>query len=138
MCILFSQVQDMEEDSSSSSEDEEDQSRTAIVTVKQPMPGLPQGADKEEVIIKKGYDPKQPKTAPEKVFTATAPEEYTISPITGERIPVSKLQEHMRIGLLDPRWREQNARQLMERANQESVYAPGNHQSWPFLLLRFD
>jgi hypothetical protein len=30
-----------------------------------------------------------------------------VSPLTGELIPVSKFAEHMRIGLLDPRWREQ-------------------------------
>ncbi|CAG7835959.1 unnamed protein product [Allacma fusca] len=118
------EVQDMEEDSDSSSEDDDEPS---LALGKQPpsMPGMQQ-ADRDEVIIKKGYDPKQPKNVlAEKVFTAATPEEYTISPITGERIPVSKLQEHMRIGLLDPRWREQNARQLMERATQESPDASG-------------
>lgn len=35
------------------------------------------------------------------------PEEYLMSPITGEKIPASKVQEHMRIGLLDSRWVEQ-------------------------------
>ena len=33
-----------------------------------------------------------------------------VSPLTGELIPVSKMAEHMRIGLLDPRWREQKER----------------------------
>lgn len=52
-------------------------------------------------------------------------DEYLISPINGERIPVSKVQEHMRIGLLDPRWVEQRDRQIQEKMNQETVYAPG-------------
>lgn len=52
-------------------------------------------------------------------------DEYLISPITGERIPASKVQEHMRIGLLDPRWVEQRDRHLQDRMNQDTVYAPG-------------
>ena len=32
--------------------------------------------------------------------------EYLISPLTGERIPASKMDEHMRVGLLDPAWVE--------------------------------
>jgi len=54
------------------------------------------------------------------------PEEYLISPITGEKIPASKVQEHMRIGLLDPRWVEQRDKHINDKMNQESVYAPGN------------
>jgi len=54
------------------------------------------------------------------------PEEYLISPITGEKIPASKVQEHMRIGLLDPRWVEQRDKHISDKMNQESVYAPGN------------
>jgi splicing factor 3A subunit 1 len=52
-------------------------------------------------------------------------DEYLISPITGERIPASKVQEHMRIGLLDPRWVEQRDRHLKDRMNNDTVYAPG-------------
>lgn len=52
-------------------------------------------------------------------------DEYLISPITGERILASKMPEHMRIGLLDPRWLEQRDRGLRERQGGEEVYAPG-------------
>lgn len=52
-------------------------------------------------------------------------DEYLISPITGEKIPASKVQEHMRIGLLDPRWVEQRDKHIQDKLNQESVYAPG-------------
>ena len=54
-----------------------------------------------------------------------APDEYLISPITGEKIPASKMQEHMRIGLLDPRWLEQRDRSIRERQTEDDVYAPG-------------
>lgn len=53
------------------------------------------------------YDPKAKKTA---AAQAAGKEEMVQSPITGEMIPVSKLQEHLRISLLDPKWREQKAR----------------------------
>ena len=30
-----------------------------------------------------------------------------MSPITGELIPVNMMEEHMRVSLIDPKWREQ-------------------------------
>jgi len=48
-----------------------------------------------------------------------------ISPLTGTKIPANKVQEHMRIGLLDPRWVEQRDNYIHDKLNQESVYAPG-------------
>lgn len=52
-------------------------------------------------------------------------EEFLISPINGERILASKVQEHMRIGLLDPRWVEQRDKVIQDKLNQETVYAQG-------------
>lgn len=57
--------------------------------------------------------------------SVTAQDEYLISPITGEKIPASKMQEHMRIGLLDPRWLEQRDRSIRDRQTEDEVYAPG-------------
>ncbi len=54
------------------------------------------------------YDPKQAKQQQKKAGA----EEYLVSPITGERVPASKVQEHMRIGLLDPRWVEERDKQV--------------------------
>jgi splicing factor 3A subunit 1 len=113
----------MEEDSSSSSEDESDDHAEQKKNERIPTSLEPPRQD--QVIIKKDYDPKQARTLVKEVLRPVGPEEYTISPITGERIPVSKLQEHMRIGLLDPRWKDQRDKQIMEKQNQESVYAPG-------------
>lgn len=63
-------------------------------------------------------------------FTATkqAKSQMTdelISPLTGTKIPANKVQEHMRIGLLDPRWVEQRDKHMQDKMNQESVFAPG-------------
>ena len=54
-----------------------------------------------------------------------ASSDYVISPLTGEKIPANKIQEHMRIGLLDPKWIEQRDRALAEKREQDGVYAPG-------------
>lgn len=101
------QVQDMDEASS----DDEPQESNKI----QPASLAPPTHDK--VVIKK-YDPKQvQKPAPKPTQT----DEYLISPITGERIPASKVAEHMRIGLLDPRWVEQRDKHTVDKLNQDNV-----------------
>ncbi|KAL1517163.1 hypothetical protein ABEB36_000962 [Hypothenemus hampei] len=107
------QVQDMEEESS----DEEDTSELPVVQppIQPPLPPIP-----DKVLVKK-YDPKQ---AP-KVTRPTVGDDYLVSPITGEKIPASKVQEHMRIGLLDPRWVEQRDKHVSDKMNQDNVYAQG-------------
>lgn len=99
------QVQDMDE--ASSGED----------GPKQATPIMPPRLD--NVVVKK-YDPKHSS----KIVKPPTSDEYLISPITGERIPASKVAEHMRIGLLDPRWVEQRDKHI-EKVAQENVYAPG-------------
>ena len=72
-----------------------------------------------------------------KVSRPPAPDEMLISPITGEKIPANKVQEHMRIGLLDPRWVEQRDKHIQDKMNQETVYAPGLYllKIWPSFYL---
>ena len=41
-----------------------------------------------------------------------------------------ELQEHMRVALLDPRWREQRDRALEEKKRHEDPYAPGQGFIW--------
>eukprot|EP00062_Callorhinchus_milii_P016718 gi/632968315/ref/XP_007900459.1/ PREDICTED: splicing factor 3A subunit 1 [Callorhinchus milii] len=109
------QVQDMDEGS-----DDEDDGQKIPPPPETPMPPpLPPTPD--QVIIRKDYDPKASKPVP----GAPALDEYLISPITGEKIPASKMQEHMRIGLLDPRWLEQRERSIREKQSEDEVYAPG-------------
>uniref|UniRef100_A0A182P2N1 Splicing factor 3A subunit 1 n=1 Tax=Anopheles epiroticus TaxID=199890 RepID=A0A182P2N1_9DIPT len=106
------QVQDMDESSTSGDEDGERAKNL-------PAPVAPPTHDK--VIVKK-YDPKQSQKVQKPVPAAT--DDYLISPITGEKIPAAKVAEHMRIGLLDPRWVEQRDKHI-EKVAQENVYAPG-------------
>ncbi|KAK7135505.1 hypothetical protein R3I94_014239 [Phoxinus phoxinus] len=109
------QLQDMDEGS-----DEEDDGMKAPLPPDNPMPPpLPPTPD--QVIIRKDYDPKASKS----LLPMVSSDEYLISPITGEKIPASKMQEHMRIGLLDPRWLEERDRNIRERRIEEEVYAPG-------------
>ncbi|XP_046904675.1 splicing factor 3A subunit 1 [Hypomesus transpacificus] len=108
------QLQDMDEGS-----DDDDDMKAPLPPDNPMPPPLPPTPD--QVIIRKDYDPKASRPQP----STAAPDEYLISPITGERIQASKMQEHMRIGLLDPRWLEQRDRSIRERQIEDEVYAPG-------------
>lgn len=116
------QVEDMDEDSSeesTSEDDDEDGPENNSDKDSQPKPpALPTPGNVE---VRK-YDPKAAKSA--KKVDPTS-QEFLISPITGERIPADQVQEHMRIGLLDPRWVEERDKQITARAAEEQVYAPG-------------
>lgn len=86
-----------------------------------PKPPLPPTAPGANIQIRRGYDPKAPKAAAPQV----QPDKFLISPITGERVPAENMAEHMKISLLDPRWREQRDRVLQEKKEQEQVFAEG-------------
>lgn len=105
------QVQDMDEESSDDESVRQPQKLPPVV------PMLPPTYDK--VVVKK-YDPK----TSQKPQKPSGQDDYLISPITGEKILASKVSEHMRIGLLDPRWVEQRDKHI-EKVAQENVYAPG-------------
>ena len=98
---------DMEEDSS----DEEAEEVTVDKRPMAPPVAAPPPINPEKVVIKPNYDPKAPT-----MMGGGAPgvdEQMLISPLTGERVPASKMAEHMRIGLLDPKWVEQKVGSLM-------------------------
>ena len=40
------------------------------------------------------------------------PSKYVVSPITGELVPLAEMQEHMRINLIDPKWKDQRESML--------------------------
>ena len=48
--------------------------------------------------------------------------------MTGEKLPASKVAEHMRIGLLDPRWVEERDKQITKVATEDQVFAPGKNK----------
>lgn len=115
------QVQDMDE--ASSDEEAEVVRRGQAAGKMQPpvAPLLPPTHDK--VIVKK-YDPKQA-AATKAVAPKPTGDDFLISPITGEKIPASQMTEHMRIGLLDPRWVEQRDKHTTEKMAQDTVFAAG-------------
>jgi splicing factor 3A subunit 1 len=115
-------VQDMEE--GSSEEDEPEQPRTikapimAAPPVAAPVPPITPRPD--NVTIKK-YDPKAAAAMKKRVED----DQFLISPITGEKIPASQAAEHMKVGLLDPRWVEERDKHTAAKQNEQVIFAPG-------------
>jgi splicing factor 3A subunit 1 len=115
---------DVDSDEENANEKVEDSNPKPKESMPPPLPPLPPQLD--NVLIRKDYNPKSTKTQPQNPITNRPIESYVISPITGEKIPADKLQEHMRFGLLDPRWVEQRDRSINEKMQQEEVYAVGS------------
>lgn len=85
---------------------------THILNVAQSMGGEDMDEDVEmppEPVIKIVRDYKRPEERRAQAMEST---KYAISPITGERIPVDKMAEHIRISLIDPKWKEQKEAML--------------------------
>lgn len=90
------------------------------------QPDAERGAGEEESVpvvapepamrIRKDYVPEVRPSAVPKLQTA-------IDPISGQEMPLDQLGEHMRISLLDPRWKEQ--KQLAEERQKDSNVARG-------------
>jgi len=126
------QVQDMEEDSSSEEEDDEEMVEQNVEDPKfakagkAPMPAPPvapppiQAPTPGSVVVKK-YDPKAAAAMKKKVEE----DQFLISPLTGEKISADKAAEHMKVGLLDPKWVEERDKQLTAKASEDVVFAPG-------------
>ena len=74
------------------------------------IPKLPQGPVK----IVKDYVPRA---------AAVPKQKETVFTYQGVEVPASKLSQHMRIELLDPKWKEQ--RELAEQKNKESNLTSG-------------
>ncbi|KAF2358106.1 Splicing factor 3A subunit 1 [Trinorchestia longiramus] len=141
------QVQDMEEESSSSSDDSDDEdedesdsddekskvaspppppSEDAKAMPPPPLPTSqpPQPAPeppKPSQVIVRDYDPKQ-----ERAKEARASDRFLVSPITGERIAPDKVDQHLKINMLDPRWLETKKKQEKESTSQDNVFAAGD------------
>lgn len=87
-----------------------------------------------QMIIRRDYDPKAPRAATSMPGApgalggsggAAAGGLSLVSPITGEAIPANQVAQHMRIGLLDPKWMEQRDRELNDRRDNDTVFALG-------------
>lgn len=83
-----------------------------------PIPGT-------NATIRKNYDPKAAKPGTSSVSTVS--DKYLISPLTGEKVHVDSMDRHMKISLLDPRWKEQKEKAIEEKRQQEQVFAEGVH-----------
>ncbi|WKX97788.1 hypothetical protein Q1695_013455 [Nippostrongylus brasiliensis] len=75
---------------------------------------------RQKDLIVKDYDPKKAAHALKRPT-----DKWLISPLTGERIPSDKLEEHVRYNTVDSQYKEDRERQLGERGNEEPVLAPG-------------
>ncbi|VDD86135.1 unnamed protein product [Enterobius vermicularis] len=89
--------------------------KMAPFEITQPVPAPPS----EDNVIIREYDPK--KTQAHKKLA----DKWIISPLTGERIPADKLQEHVRYNTVDAQYKEQRERELSDRNEEEPVYALG-------------
>jgi len=122
----FAQQQDenknknKEDDGSDMEEDSDDEDAPQPPLMPPPMAPPAPGANAN---IRKNYDPKSKHVAP----PVSAGDQYLISPLTGERVPVDSMASHMKINLLDPRWKEQKEKAIEEKKQQEQVFAEGVH-----------
>lgn len=79
---------------------------------------LPPQLDK--VVIRRDYDPKMSSKV------SAQQDNYFVSPITNERIPVDKIHDHVKYNLSDPRYLEKKDQMLQEKINEEAVFASGS------------
>uniref|UniRef100_A0A0N5ADX1 Splicing factor 3A subunit 1 n=1 Tax=Syphacia muris TaxID=451379 RepID=A0A0N5ADX1_9BILA len=92
-----------------------DEPKKAPFEITQPVPVPPS----EENVIIRDYDPKKAQSHKKLA------DKWIISPLTGERIPADKLQEHVRYNTVDAQYKEQRERELSDRNEEEPVYALG-------------
>ncbi|XP_065187262.1 splicing factor 3A subunit 1-like [Sycon ciliatum] len=103
---------DMDDDEDEGDDDEPSMDTGAEKRVDAAAVEVPAG-----VQVRQNYDPKSKKKfAPVKPST-----EMLVSPLTGELIPADRMADHMRFGLLDPRWKEQRDKNEEARKNQEEA-----------------
>jgi splicing factor 3A subunit 1 len=105
----------------------DDEPMEDVVTTTQPdpkpsvtptVPSLPSVST--NIKIRRDYNPKAAQAPP----PVSAANKF-VSPITGEKVPAAKLDEHLRYGLLDPRWVEDRKKKIEERQQEEEVFAEG-------------
>lgn len=66
--------------------------------------GPPPEEEEEEAPVKIVRNYQRPEAKRPQSFDPT---KFVVSPITGELVPIGEMAEHMRISLIDPKWREQ-------------------------------
>lgn len=81
----------------------------------EPEPEIPLPSDDGPMKIVKDYQPGQGGAG------GSAATGFMISPITGQQVPVAQMAEHMRIALLDPKWKEKSG--LIKPGEKEDTLA---------------
>jgi len=116
-------VQDMEEGSSEDEEQPEVPRTQTRIQAAPPVaaPAVPPINPRPDTVTIKKYDPKAAAALKKRVDD----DQFLISPITGEKVPAAQAAEHMKVGLLDPRWVEERDKATNKKATEEVVYAPG-------------
>ncbi|CAN1835963.1 Probable splicing factor 3A subunit 1 [Linum perenne] len=73
--------------------------------------------DDEKNVLNANEEPEQPmrivrnwKRPEDRLPAERDPTKFVVSPITGELIPINEMSEHMRISLIDPKYKEQKER----------------------------
>ncbi|XP_078491953.1 splicing factor 3A subunit 1-like isoform X1 [Ciona intestinalis] len=116
------QLVDMDMEESSEEETEPEPAPIPPRPPVQPAPPIKAPMSRDDVIIRSNYNPKNKETLDSRKKWGS---NFMVSPITGERVPADKFQEHMRYGLLDPNWKELKKKQIAEKQQEEEVFAPG-------------
>uniref|UniRef100_A0A5S6R4U8 Splicing factor 3A subunit 1 n=1 Tax=Trichuris muris TaxID=70415 RepID=A0A5S6R4U8_TRIMR len=86
--------------------------------VTQPVPAPPKP---ENVTIRKDYNPRN-----RILEKAKTEQKWVISPLTGEKVPADKLTEHLKFNTVDQQYFMQKERELMDRQDEEFVFAMGS------------
>ncbi|KAK9102406.1 hypothetical protein Sjap_019660 [Stephania japonica] len=95
------EVQFVEEGMKAASlEENDDESKSEVKTVTSDEPEPPMR------IVKNWKRPE------ERIPAERDPTRFVVSPITGELIPINEMAEHMRISLIDPKYKEQKERMM--------------------------
>ncbi|PIC49711.1 hypothetical protein B9Z55_008232 [Caenorhabditis nigoni] len=108
------QEMDMEE---SDSEDEAE----AAAPAETPSFTAPLPPTKQKDVIVRDYDPKKN----QKTQQRPSKESWFVSPLTGEKLPSGKLDEHVRYNTVDSQYKEDRDRYVGERSAEEPVLALG-------------
>jgi splicing factor 3A subunit 1 len=90
------------------------------------QPMIIDGDGEDDIKVVSNYQPRIGGTAASSSSyssAASSASSMTIDPVSGKPIPLAQLEEHMRIQLLDPKWKEEQKR--FQEKQKETGYAEG-------------
>jgi splicing factor 3A subunit 1 len=75
--------------------------------------------DDDDIVVRKDYRAGLAAAAAAAAASEASAPRFFLDPRTGRQIPISESEEHMRIELLDPKWKEQQKRALETQATSQ-------------------